>query len=672
MTAVTRTLELFLDGERLRYRLRGGKPSEALLAFLSRHKVELADSLKTVGSSPENLGQNGQNGHNSPDVPHPVTRNGDSVHSVHSVQGSQEKNRTTQRIGRTEETGDFLLVNDPVGLGMVAAALDSTAVVGVDTETTGLHPQNDRVRLLCLACDTIDGGAYVYLVDCFAVDPTSLWELLAEKELVLHNAVFDLGFLARMGLTPAAKVNDTMLLSRCLYAGAGEQHGLADCVRRELGKELPKEMQRADWSGTLTEAHMTYAARDAAILRPLLAAVQKKIAVAKLERTAKIEERCLPAVVWMASNGVAVDQQAWRALARNAEITANRLRDQIHVQAPKAPGELFPHWNLDSPADVTRLFSLLGITINDTTDETLAGLEHPVAGMLRQYREATKRLGTYGEKWLKHVAADGRVYPSWNQLGAEATGRMSCSGPNMQQIPRDPAYRRCIAAPAGRVLVKADYSQIELRIAAKVSGDKAMLKAYLDGEDLHTRTARNVLGVKDVTKEHRQVAKSLNFGLLYGMGAPGLRQYAATNFGVKLTEEEAGQYRAAFFKTYPGLRAWHQRIGRTKDQAIATRTLTGRHRRNVTRFTEKLNTPVQGTGADGLKLALSLLWERREQMPGAFPVLVAHDEIVVEADAAQADAAAAWLRQAMVDAMAPLIDPVPVEVEVQIGRTWGG
>jgi DNA polymerase-1 len=113
-------------------------------------------------------------------------------------------------------------------------------------------------------------------------------------------------------------------------------------------------------------------------------------------------------------------------------------------------------------------------------------------------------------------------------------------------------------------------------------------------------------------------------------------------------------------------------VGRTGKQAVETRTLAGRGRAGVTRFAEKLNTPVQGTGADGFKLALALLWERRHQCPGAFPVLAVHDEIVVECDEGQAGAVSAWLKRAMVDAMGPLIDPVPVEVEVRVGRTWAG
>jgi DNA polymerase-1 len=156
------------------------------------------------------------------------------------------------------------------------------------------------------------------------------------------------------------------------------------------------------------------------------------------------------------------------------------------------------------------------------------------------------------------------------------------------------------------------------------------------------------------------------------MGVRGFREYAQGNYGVELSEAEAQHYRRTFFDAYPGLNRWHAQVKR--QHARETRTLTGRRRRLTPKDSDtlRLNTPVQGTGADGLKLALGLLWERRALCPGAFPVLVVHDEIVVEAGADQAEAAAAWLRSAMFDGMAPLIDPVPVGVEVEVGRTWGG
>jgi DNA polymerase-1 len=151
-----------------------------------------------------------------------------------------------------------------------------------------------------------------------------------------------------------------------------------------------------------------------------------------------------------------------------------------------------------------------------------------------------------------------------------------------------------------------------------------------------------------------------------------LIKYARSNYGLDLTEAQAAQYRRAFFASYPGLERWHRQAGNSR--ARECRTLAGRRRLldDKTPYTHRLNTPVQGTEADGAKLAMALLWERRDQCPGAFPVLFVHDEIVVECDEAEADAAAAWLKQAMLDGMAPLVEPVPVEVEVKVGRTWGG
>jgi DNA polymerase-1 len=257
---------------------------------------------------------------------------------------------------------------------------------------------------------------------------------------------------------------------------------------------------------------------------------------------------------------------------------------------------------------------------------------------------------------------------------------MSCSKPNLQNLPRGD-YRRCIVAPPGRVLVKADYSQIELRIAAKVSGDEALLEAYRNREDLHVLTAQRVLGVGEVSPEDRQLAKALNFGLLYGMGARGLKKYAKSEYDLELTEEEAQSYREAFFHAYPGLARWHRETKRAGWQhkiryrlSPETRTLTGRRRLidDKTSDMQRLNSPVQGTGADGLKLALALLWERRAEVPGAFPVLAVHDEIVIEAGEGQAGDVADWLKRAMIEAMAPLIEPVPVQVDVAVSTTWGG
>lgn len=561
----------------------------------------------------------------------------------------------------------YRVVADATGLSAAVTALDTANRVGLDLETTGLSPDRDRVRLLSLATPTA-----TFLVDLFALpDPAALGPLfaaLAAKEVVGQNLGFDLPFLMRLGFVPG-RVRDTMLASQVLHAGDRTVgHALKDLAHRHLGLALDKGLQTVDWAGPLSAAHLEYAARDAELPLALWDRLAPELAAAQLTDTAETEMAVLPAVAWAARHGVGLDRSAWEAIADETEACAQGLRDRLDALAPNA-GNLFGVTNWNSVAEVTAALAALGIAVPSTGDDALAALDHPIGPALRAYRAAAKLSGTYGRDWLRHAADDGRVYATWKQIGAGASGRMSCKEPNLQQLPRDPRFRRCFVAPPGRALVKADYSQIELRIAARITGDMRMLAAYVTGEDLHTTTARSVLGKSDITKADRQLAKSLNFGLLYGMGARALAAYAASNFGVPLTEAEAAGHRNAFFRTYPGLRAWHRAV---PNGTIPTRTRAGRRRLGVGAFTEKLNTPVQGTGADGLKRALALLWERRERCPGAFPVLLVHDEIVVECAADRCEEAAAWVRDAMRDGMAPLIDPVPVEVEVSAGRTWAG
>lgn len=404
------------------------------------------------------------------------------------------------------------------------------------------------------------------------------------------------------------------------------------------------------------------------MLLPLRAALTAKLEAARLMPTVELENRALPAVAWMAGTGVGFDRPAWEGLAAEAATEGAARAGELTALAPaRQNGKA---WNWNSPKQVTEAFAAAGVTLTTTADASLAAVNHPLAVALRAYRAAAKRSGTYGLEWLRHVSADGRVHPGWRQCGADS-GRMACREPNVQNLPRDARYRRCFTAPPGRVLVKADYSQIELRLAARIANEPTMLAAYRDGKDLHTETAKAILGKAEVTKSDRQLAKALNFGLLYGMGAARLAEYARTNYGVVLTNSEATAHRDKFFATYHGLAAWHRRsVG--GHRAVSTRTPLGRRRAGVTSYTEKLNTPVQGAGADGLKAALALLWERRVECPTEVPVLAVHDEIVIECDAADGEAVSGWLTRAMVDGMAPFADPVPVMVEVVVGPTWAG
>jgi DNA polymerase-1 len=595
----------------------------------------------------------------------------------HSLGGEKEKDEKTE--GYTASLSSYELVTDADRLAEVAAFLEGATEVALDLETTGLNPRNDSIRLLSLATEDA-----TYIVDCQSVDPAELFSILTEATVVAHNALFDLGFLSSLGFE-AGKVADTMILSQLLYAGSKVEplkrgqtsHSLDSVVERELGLELDKTHQSGDWGGTLTPEMIEYAAKDVEVLLPLYEVLKAKIEEADLTHVAEIEHRVLPAVIWMSGAGVPVDADGWREHGRKTEADAARLQDELNALAPEHPDG--KAWNFGSPQQVRKSAKLLGVDLPNTRDETLAlyAKEHAFISALRTYRKAAKLASTYGAGWLDtgyHEA--GRIYASWRQLRA-ATGRMACDRPNLQNIPRSGPLRSYIRAPEGRAFVIADYSQIELRIAARISGNTEMLAAYAEGRDLHTLTAQNLTGREDVSKDDRKLAKAVNFGLLYGMGAKGLQSYALRSYGLEMCLEEATLYRRRFFETYPGLKRWHDVERRAWQRGHAeTRTLTGRRRMDVERLTDRLNAPVQGTAADGLKLALALLWERRGECPRAVPILACHDEVVVECVAERAAEAKVWLKKAMIEGMEAVLNgtdevDVPVEAEARIARSWG-
>jgi DNA polymerase I len=330
----------------------------------------------------------------------------------------------------------------------------------------------------------------------------------------------------------------------------------------------------------------------------------------------------------------------------------------------------------------------VGLSLEKTSMDYLKLVDHEFARALLAYKEVKSGLSTYGEKFFeptkegREVYLDSRLYPSWKMCEAD-TGRMSCAEPNVQSIPnksRLGKLRECIIAPEGRRLIKADFDQIELRIAAKIAGDEKMLEAYRNGEDLHAATARTITGREDVTKEDRKLAKAVNFGLLYGQGAKGLQEYARNTYGVEMSLEDASDYRERFFEVYPATRTWHRQegIGFEAGEHSAS-TLTGRLR-SVRNFREKVNHPVQGTGADGLKTAMALFNEQLPEYLDAKLVIAVHDEVVVESPEDQAEEVARFVEEVMVAGMNEVLnsgldadhpDWVPVKVDVEVVASWG-
>ena len=289
----------------------------------------------------------------------------------------------------TADGTPFVLVADAVGLEIVRDSLEETAVVGIDCETTSLSPRDGRVRLVSLTTDTVEGGMIVYVVDVAAVNPSPLWETLAERPVVAHNAVFDLQFLAGLGFAPGA-AHCTMILSQLLHGTRKPKgfHGLKETAERELGTLLDKTEQRSDWSGALTEEQLAYAAADAAILPPLFTDLTAKLKAAGLSRVAEIEARCLPAVAWLCRSGVALDTEAWAVLAAEAKQKAEALAAKLAQAAPPMEGSLLgaDGWNWDSPDQVREVFKALGVTLDSTDDDALAAIAHPLAGLVPEYR----------------------------------------------------------------------------------------------------------------------------------------------------------------------------------------------------------------------------------------------------------------------------------------------
>jgi DNA polymerase-1 len=578
---------------------------------------------------------------------------------------------------------DYRLIRDPDTLAQALDALRHSTLIGIDTETTGLDPLTDRLRLLQLAAP----GWPVLVIDLWQIPEGTrepLPSLLAHPSIVkiFHNAKFDLQFLRQANLPVHGPLIDTMLASQLLDAGLhSRRHGLADLVGHFLHAKLDKEQQSSNWSGELTPEQLQYAATDAAVLLRLREVLLSALQAAGLAEAAILEWQCLPAVVEMELSGIGVDQAHLTTLGQQLEHetvqAAAALTPLLQAIPSVEQGALFTAppeaINLESPSQVLTVLQRLGVPVESTSQWELAALAEafPVVQALLAYRHAKKAL-TLSSSLATHIhPVTGRVHATYWQLGA-ATGRFSCSDPNLQQIPRTSGFRRCFIAPLGSRLVIADYSQIELRVMAELSGDPQMLAAYQAGEDLHTLTAALLLdkAMDQVTRDERQAAKAVNFGLMYAMGAEGLQSYAQQSYGVTLTVEEATTFRTRFFEAYAGVAQWQQQMRETMP-VMESRTLSGRRRQWVEppRLAARYNTPVQGGAADIIKRALGLL-PQALQGTGAVLVGTIHDEILVEAPEDCADEVSHILKPTMEQAGQTYLSRVPVVADVRIASSW--
>jgi DNA polymerase I len=469
-----------------------------------------------------------------------------------------------------------------------------------------------------------------------------------------------------------------------LTAGLKTSLSLQTLAQKLLNVELDKTQQVSGWSKPLTSKQLQYAALDAAVLLELYPILVKKLERSQLLKIAQLEFHCMPAVAQMELNGMLLDLSRWQTLGAKLESDRDVALHQVKELriVGNAQMSLLPAMtdaiNPNSPQQVLAALQAAGIPVNSTNQKELVPLakQYPVVQALLNYRHLSKITATFADSLPKHIhPVTGRIHPTYYQLGARS-GRFSCRNPPLQTIPRDASARTCFVAAPGYRIVRADYSQIELRIVARLSGDAQMHQAYRKGEDLHRLTAALVTGkaIADVSEEDRRLAKAINFGLIYGMGAAKLQSYAETKYGVTLSLEQAKAFRKRFFEAYAGVAEWHEMIKRSYIRGTKeSRTLAGRRRRwaDKPRLAELLNHPVQGLNADITKLALVRLGKALENT-GAKLICTVHDEILLECPVAEVRHISCLLHQCMNAAARKFLRPIPVVVDIKVSASWCG
>jgi DNA polymerase I len=625
--------------------------------------------------------------------PHAMTEVNDSLQSSTSPVETPPKTRpkkkpktTIVEVGPTYDPGPYTYIKDVAELEKVLPSILEAPDLAIDIETTGLSHIRDRIRLVQLATPE-----QAILVDAFHVPVEMLAPILqGNRTLYGQNLKFDVKFLLRAGLPyPACPLKDAMLIAQILGADdeppQKDRYTLTALAKKYLGLSLDKHWQKGPWDGELCDEQLRYAVIDAKIVFPLIAMLESEVPKANLEQIVDLEHRCLIPLCWLERAGMGVDADAWRGLAEKIMERKPILEDELakltleYVQERKEKRRGEPiNWR--SPTQVLAVLHDRGIQVDTTATKILQAFsDDPVVERFLEWVPLDKRTSSFGENWVtEHFDPEtGRVYPSFQQIGSRA-GRMSCKEPNLQNIPKDIDYRGCFRAAEGYRLVGGDYSQIELRIMAFLTKEPALLDAFRRHEDVHRQTAAKLFNMSydAVTPEQRARAKTINFGVIYGMGYK--RLAAETGY----TEDEAKAFLERYFKTYKKVNQYkHEQLSRARKEG-EVRTILGR-RRLLPRIHDRddrewytiknmtINTPIQGSAADAFKLALGRLFEHRDEVPGVRLTNLIHDEIVCETPVEQVEPTKAWLERHMADAMREMVqDGVPIKVDMRDGQSW--
>ncbi|MEE4360439.1 MAG: DNA polymerase I [Pseudomonadales bacterium] len=601
----------------------------------------------------------------------------------------------------TEAPADYEIVLDETRLHAWIERLAAADCFAFDTETTSLDYMQAELVGLSFAV-TPGEAAYVPVGHAYMGAPEqldrdrvleALRPLLEDPKVCKlgQNLKYDASVLARAGVTLRGVRFDTMLESYVLDS-VGTRHNMDDLALKFLGRETIRfEAVAGKGRGQLTfdqvaiEQAGPYAAEDADVALQLHRTLWPRLEAEPTLREVfeTIEMPLVPVLSRIERNGALVDA---RLLSQQSAELASRMAE-LQKEAYAEAGTEF---NLGSTKQLQEvLYDRLGLPVlrktpkgaPSTAEPVLAELAHEYAlpRIIMEYRGLSKLKSTYTDSLPQEIdPVTGRIHTSYHQA-VTATGRLSSSEPNLQNIPIRTAegrrIRQAFVAPPGRVLLAADYSQIELRIMAHLSGDAGLVAAFAEGRDVHRATAAEVFGVDPdaVSDAQRRSAKAINFGLIYGMSAFGLARQLGIERG------DAQGYIDRYFERYPGVQEYMDRTRATAAEQGYVETLFGRRlylpeirvqnqqRRQAAERTA-INAPMQGTAADIIKRAMITVdaWLQAEAPP-ALMIMQVHDELVFEVDADAADALAEAVRTRM-EAAAEL--RVPLVVDVGRGANW--
>jgi DNA polymerase-1 len=596
--------------------------------------------------------------------------------------------------------GEYELVTTQAQLDGWLDRLRAAPLIAFDTETTSIDPMQADIVGLSLAVEP-GKACYIPLAHDYPGAPAQLGRdaVLAALKPVFEDASrpklgqhakYDINILARYGIAVAGVAHDSMLESYVWNATAN-RHDMDTLAQKYLDyttikyeEVAGKGARQIPFSQVDLDTACRYAAEDADVTLRLHHALWPRLAGEPALRKVyeEIEMPLVPVLAAMERRGVLVDVDELR---RQSQQLGKRMLE-LQQQAYAAAGHEF---NLDSPKQLqVLLFEELGLTAKlktptgqpSTNEEALDAIAdaHPLPRLILDYRGLAKLRSTYTDKLAGTVnPRTGRVHTSYHQA-AVATGRLSSTDPNLQNIPvrteEGRRIRQAFIAPPGWVVMAADYSQIELRIMAHLSGDEGLLKAFREGGDVHRATAAEVFGLAPdaVSKEQRRAAKAINFGLMYGMSAFGLARQLGVERG------EAGDYMARYFARYPGVHAFMEATRERARRDGYVETIFGRrlYLENLSARNQALragaeraavNAPMQGSAADIIKRAMIAVDAWLATRDDAHMLMQVHDELVFEV---RADAVTA-VREGVRDRMQGAAElAVPLLVDVGVGANW--